>query len=70
MAFKVKIPVMECGAHYDHKFRWWLQDENGQRVAAYLVMAFYAWWYMVRFWAEEESHLQVCAPNTNTNLSE
>lgn len=37
MAFKVKLPVMECGAHYDHKFRWWLQDENGQRVAADLT---------------------------------
>ena len=39
-------------------------------MSADLVMAFYAWWHMVRFWAEEESHLQVCAPNTNKNLSE
>lgn len=37
MAFKVKLPIMECGTHYDHKFRWWLQDENGQRVATDLT---------------------------------
>lgn len=37
MSFKVKLPVMECGAHYDHKFNWWLQDANGTRVAADLT---------------------------------
>lgn len=37
MSFKVKLPVMACGAHYDYKFNWWLQDEDGSRVAADLT---------------------------------
>lgn len=31
-------------------------------MSADLVMAFYAWWHMVRFWAEEETHQHCVAP--------
>lgn len=60
-------------AHWPQGLPFWptfLAYPAPAAMSAAIVMAFYAWWHMVRFWAEEESQLQVCAPNTNKNLSE
>lgn len=37
MSFKVKLPMMEFGAVYDHSFFLWSKDTNGDRVAADLT---------------------------------
>lgn len=32
------------------------------------VMAFYAWWHMIRFWAQEENTLGQCGTTTGGNI--
>lgn len=34
------------------------------QMSGTVVMAFYAWWHMTRFWAEDENHKLQCSTNT------
>lgn len=61
--------TLACFAsHWPQHLPFWSALEEYPPPAAMsadLIMAFYAWWHMIRFWAEEETH-RVCVQESSS----